>query len=69
MRMKINFSMIKEEDHVLLFEAKKHIESEMEEGKWSRIAGEIVSKGGDSYRVSLALDARPRSKLGRSMAE
>jgi len=69
MRMKINFSMIKEEDHVLLFEAKKHIETEMEDEKWSRIAGEIVSKGGDSYRVSRALDARPRSKLGRSMAE
>jgi len=52
MRMKINFSMIKEQDHVLLFEAKKHIESTMEDEKWSRIATEIISKGGDAYRVS-----------------
>jgi len=51
-RMKMNFSMIKEEDHVLLFEAKKRIDAELEAERWARVAADMVSNGGGSYTVS-----------------
>ncbi|GAB7342325.1 hypothetical protein MBLNU457_g0553t1 [Dothideomycetes sp. NU457] len=48
-RMKTNFSMIKEADHVLLFEAKSRVEAILNAEKWARVAADIVSNGGGSY--------------------
>lgn len=51
-RMKTNFSMIKEEDNVLLFEAKSRVDAILNAERWARIAADIVSNGGGSYTVS-----------------
>jgi hypothetical protein len=54
-RLKSNFVIINEEDNARLFEAKQEVEARFEKTKWTEIARLVEDKGGDSYRVSVAL--------------
>lgn len=50
-RLKINFTVINEEDNAKLFEAKVEVEALQEKEKWGLIADAVRDKGGDTYKV------------------
>lgn len=50
-RLKSNFTVIKEEDHGRLLEAKRNVEQAFEKGKWSMVAEAVEKMGGDKYPV------------------
>lgn len=52
-RLRLNFSVIKEEDRKFLLKAKLEIEKNWEKEKWERIAIKVQELGGDFYGVSL----------------
>ena len=51
-RLKSNFTVIKEEDHWKLMQAKEEVEKAFEAQKWGLIAKAVQGKGGDAYKVS-----------------
>jgi hypothetical protein len=51
MRLKMNFVVIKEEDHARLLQAKQEVEARFEKAKWTEIARLVKEKGGESYMV------------------
>ncbi|KAK4544558.1 hypothetical protein LTR36_004130 [Oleoguttula mirabilis] len=50
MRLKANFTVIKEEDNKKLIEAKIEVEQTFERGKWTMIASAVEKLGGDTYK-------------------
>lgn len=50
-RLKTNFITIRDEDNVILMEAKKEIEDEFDNTKWDLISQRLVEKSGGGYDV------------------
>ncbi|CAK3977487.1 Hypothetical predicted protein [Lecanosticta acicola] len=48
-RLKESFTVIREEDHARLLEAKREVEESFENQKWDLVARVVQEKGGDGY--------------------
>lgn len=48
-RLKSNFTVIREEDHAKLLEAKREVEESFENQKWDLVARVVKEKGGETY--------------------
>ena len=51
-RIKNNFAVVRQEDELLIVEAKKELETKFENELWTNVGGLVKKNGGGSYSVS-----------------
>ena len=57
-RIKNNFAVVRQEDELLIIEAKKELEKTFEDELWGKVVVLVKRNGGASYNVSIAAASR-----------